>query len=60
MVKHKVTATITLDVEAVFDADTEHPLADQAIPALEAEAEWRYCLKPEEMHFDGIKTVPLV
>jgi len=57
--KHKAMATITIPVEAVFEDDGEHPLIDQAEAALEAEAEWKYCLTPGEFKLDGLKAQPL-
>lgn len=56
MMKHRAMATLTIPLIAVFEDDGVHPLVDQAAAALEAEAEWRCCLKPEEIALSEIKT----
>jgi hypothetical protein len=57
--KHKATATMLVQMESVFEDDGEHPLVDQAQAALDAEAEWRCCLREGEYTLEGLKTVPL-
>lgn len=53
--KHKAMATITLPVVAVFEDDGVHDLDEQAIDALQAEAQCTYCLHSYEFELDGIE-----
>ena len=53
--KHKATATITMQIEAVFEHDGVHSIRDQANEALTVEAQWRYCMTPEEVKLTSIE-----
>ena len=53
--KHRVTATITLLVVTVFEDDGFHDLNEQAIEALDVEAQCCYCLRPGEFKLNGME-----
>ena len=57
--KHKATATIIMQIEAVFEDDCSHAIPDQAVSALEAEAEWKYCMLPSEVKLTEIEIQPI-
>lgn len=53
--KHRATATITLLVVTVFEDDGVHDLNEQAIEALDVEAQCCYCLRPGEFKLNGME-----
>lgn len=53
--KHRATATITLLVVTVFEDDCFHDLNEQAIEALNVEAQCSYCLRPGEFKLNGME-----
>jgi len=57
--KFKATATLILQVEAIFEDDGFHPLAVQVVSALEADAEWKYCMRPGEVNLTEIEIHPI-
>lgn len=57
--KHKATATIILQVEAIFEDDGFHAIPVQAASALEADAEWKYCMRPGEVKLTDIEIQPI-
>ncbi len=53
--KYRASATITLLVTTVFEHDGAHDLNDQAIEALDVEAQCCYCLKPGELKLNSME-----
>jgi len=57
--KHKAEGYITLRVEAVFDYDDAHSIGNQAMEAIRAEAQCRFCLREEEGKLELYEIFPL-
>jgi len=53
--KYRAAATITLLVATVFEDDGVHEPNEQAIAALDVEAQCCYCLKPGEFKLNGME-----
>lgn len=57
--KYRATATISLLVVTVFEDDAAHDLNEQAIEALDVEAQCCYCLRPGEFKFNSMEVRPV-
>jgi len=57
--KYKAEGYITLLVEAVFDYDDAHSIGNQAMEAMRAEAQCRFCLREAEGTLELFDIFPL-
>jgi hypothetical protein len=58
--KYRATATISLLVVTVFEDDNIHDLNEQAIEALDVEAQCCYCLRPGEFKLNSMEVREVV